>query len=386
MSLIKRGKYYHYDFLYEGERHQGSTGMQKLRDAERVENALKTDLARRRFGLPSETVRFSEACDRYSEVAKTNAKPAYVTEKYHISAHLKPHFGDIMVHAISLDTCERYKRKRLREHATRGTVNREISTLKAILKYASESGFAPEGLGKHARMFPNIQYKEKLVLQVKGFGRLVEACASLEFQVAAPYLLPLVVMGAFAGLRPSELKRLAKEDVDLETRVIWVRKSKTRSGIRYVPLKKEAWEVLRYWLPRTEGKWIFPSPRRPGAHIEDFGRAFDKAVKRAGLQGITPDCLRHTFATEANRRVRRRSDLREMMGHSKDRHTEPYLHENLEDKRAAVEALPVPTNFTTVLEKWREEARQEKRQARGSQGVEMVGPSGLEPLTSTVSR
>ena len=386
MSLTKRGNYYYYDFVFEGERHQASTRMRKLRDAQQAEIRKKDDLARRVVGLPSKSIRFNELCDRYAKVAETNAKPAYVTEKYHISRHLKPHFGDIMVHAISLDTCEKYKRKRLKEGAAKATINREISTLKAILKYAGLSGFAPDGLGKHARMFPNVKHKEKRPLKVDGLGKLVEVCASLEFQVRAPYLFPLVVVGAYTGLRPSELIGLSKDDVDLEVEIVWVGKSKTPTGVRYVPLKKEAVSVLRYWLPRTKGRWVFPSPRKPGAHIRDFGKAFDKAVKEAGLEGITPDCLRHTFATEVNRRIRRRSDLREMMGHSKDRHTEPYLHEDLEDKRAAVEALPVPANFTTVVKSWKEEPRQEERQVRGSQGVEMVGPWGLEPQTSTVSR
>ncbi|MBI4167173.1 MAG: site-specific integrase [Acidobacteria bacterium] len=327
MSLTKRGKIYHYDFFFEGERHQKSTGMQNLRDAERVESAVKADLARRKFNLPSKSVRFSEVWDRYSEVAKSNEKPSYVTEKYHIASHLKPHFGQIMVHAIGLDTCEKYKRNRLQQGAAKATIYRELAILKAILKYAGQSGFAPEGLGKYARMFPNVEYKGKRVLKLEELGRLVEVCASLEFQVTVPHLLPAVVVGAFEGLRPTELARPAKENVDLEVGIVWVGNSKTPTGIRYVPLKKEAWEVLRYWLPRTNGKWVFPSPKKPGAHIKDFGKAFEKAVNRAGLQGITPDCLRHTFATEVYRRARRRSDLREMMGHSKNRHTELYLHE-----------------------------------------------------------
>ena len=199
-------------------------------------------------------------------------------------------------------------------------------------------------------------------------------------------MFPLVVVGAYTGLRPSELIRLAKDDVDLEVRVVWVGKSKTPTGVRYVPLKTEAGSVLRYWLPRTKGKWLFPSPKTTGAHIKDFGKAFEKAAKQAGLQGITPDCFRHTFATEVNRRARRGSDLREMMGHSKDRHREPYLHQELEDKRAAVEALPVPANSTAVLEQWKEELHPEDPEVSDSEGVEMVGPWGLEPQTSTVSR
>ena len=235
-------------------------------------------------------------------------------------------------------------------------------------------------------MFSDVESKEKHTVKAEEFGRLVAVCASLEFQVMASYLLPLVVVGYYTGLRPSELKRLAKDDVDLETGVIWVPKSKTKSGLRYITLKKQAWDVLRFWLTKTKGRWVFPSPRKPGTYIQDFGRAFEKAAKKAGLTGISPDCLRHTFATRVNRKVRRQSDLREMMGHSKDRHTLPYLHEELEDKRAAVEALPVPANFTTVLETWKRGPDPDEGQVPVPEELIMVGPWGLEPQTSTVSR
>jgi len=347
---------------------------------------LRADLARRRVNLPAKSLKFCEVSDKYEELSESDGRPSYSVEKYHIREHLRPFFGQMLVHALNREVCERYKGKRLREGVCKATINRELSTLKSILKYATESQLAPEGLGRNARMFPGVENKEKLILKVEEFGRLVEVCSSLEFRVIAPYLFPLVVVGGYAGLRPSELIRLQKEDVDLEFRIIWVLKSKTRTGKRYVPIKGQALEVLRYWLRMTKGKWVFPSPKEPGAHIKDFGKAFEKAVKQAGLKGITPDCLRHTFATKTRRHVRRLSDLREMMGHSKDKHTLPYLHEELEDKRAAIEALPVPANFTTVLEQWKEEPRQEKRQARDSQGIKMVGPWGLEPQTSTVSR
>jgi len=113
MALFRRGRYWHYDFWFEGMRYQKSTKQRDKREAEKTENAVKTDLARRKFTLPSKSVRFRELCERYSEFAKTNGKRAYVTEKYHVANHLVPHFGQILVHAINLDTCERYKRLRL---------------------------------------------------------------------------------------------------------------------------------------------------------------------------------------------------------------------------------------------------------------------------------
>lgn len=104
------------------------------------------------------------------------------------------------------------------------------------------------------------------------------------------------------------------------------------------------------------------------------------------MTAITPDCLRHTFATRVKHNVRRRSDLREMMGYSKDLHTLPYLHEEPKDKRAAIEALPVPSNLTTVFRMWESGTEADEGQVQVAEELVLVGPNGLEPLTSTVSR
>jgi integrase len=385
MALYKRGRYWHYDFWFEGIRYQKSTKQGDKREAEKIENAVKTDLARRKFTLPSKSLRFRELCDRYEEVAKSNGKPAYATEKYHIASHLVPHFGEIFVHAINLETCEKYKRERLKAGAKQSTINREFSTLKSILKYASESGVAPEGLGRFAKMFINVESREGRRLQPEEAEKLFTVCASLEFSLSEPYLLPLVTVAAYTGLRPIEYKALKRADIDIEHRSIQVRKSKTKSGVRSMPMKTEVFQALLIWLPRTGSPWVFPSPRNAGAHIQDFGKAFEKAAKLAGLSGITPYSLRHTFATELDGKAPRRI-VTKLMGHAREHHTNPYLHADWKEKVAAIEALPVPANFTTLVGGWEDGLESDEGQVQVPQELVMVGPWGLEPQTSTVSR
>lgn len=88
MALYKRGKYWHYDFWFEGIRYQKSTKQRAKRGVSRIESAVKTDLGRRQFTLPSKSLQSSELFDKYAEVAKTYRKRAYVTEKYNIASHL----------------------------------------------------------------------------------------------------------------------------------------------------------------------------------------------------------------------------------------------------------------------------------------------------------
>ena len=135
----------------------------------------------------------------------------------------------------------------------------------------------------------------------------------------------------------------------------------------------------------TRRHWVFPSPRNAGAHIQDFGKAFEKAAKQAGLTGITPYRLRHTFATELDGKAKG-TIVSKLLGHSRERHSSPYLHADWNEKVAAIEALPVPANFTALVGMWEGGPEADEGQVQVPQELVMVGPWGLEPQTSTVSR
>ena len=137
MSIYKRGRFWHFDFRFDGVRYQGSTRQTSKREAEQVLSVRKADRARRRVNLPAKGVQFKDASDRYEAFCRTDSRPSYAVEKYHIRKHLRPYFGEILLHALNREVCERYKRKRLKGGVSKATVNRELSTLKSILKWAN---------------------------------------------------------------------------------------------------------------------------------------------------------------------------------------------------------------------------------------------------------
>ena len=158
----------------------------------------------------------------------------------------------------------------------------------------------------------------------------------------------LVTLLAYSGLRPSEAIRLRWEDLDFAQQAIKVQRSKTRAGMRCVPMHSSVRDALQQPLRPAGCEWVFPSPKNPGDHIRDFGKAFEKAVKLSGIPYISPYCLRHTFLTWMERSESRRSILREIGGHSRDRHTDHYLHPDWQEKLGAVERLGVPAKSTGV--------------------------------------
>ena len=78
--------------------------------------------------------------------------------------------------------------------------------------------------------------------------------------------------------------------------------------------------------------------------------------------------------------------MSKLMGHSRERHTLPYLHPDWNEEVAAIAALPVPASFTTVLGMWEGGHELDEGQLLVAQELVVVGPWGLEPQTSTVSR
>ena len=386
MPLYKRGAYWHFDFRFDGVRYQGSTRLTSKREAEQILSVKKADLARRIVGLPAKSVKFIKVSERFEEFCRSNSRPSYSVERFHIKNHLVPYFGEIAVHAITREVCEKYKRKRLKEEVSKSTINREMSTLKSILKYAAECRLAPDLLGRNAQMFPGVESKPKHALTPEELGKFLEMCDSLEFQVKSPYLVTLVTLGTYTGQRPSEIVRLRWCDVDLDHGVLMVRKSKTPKGLRELPLHPLVLESLRGWKLHAKSEWVFPSPKKQGDHIRDFGKAFEAAVRKAGLPHVTPDCLRHTFLTWLEKADYRRSVRRDLAGHTRDRHADPYLHPEWQDKVAAIGRLPLPAKFTAVPKLSVAEGEPKDGKVQVPEELVMVGPWGLEPQTSTVSR
>lgn len=120
-------------------------------------------------------------------------------------------------------------------------------------------------------------------------------------------------------------------------------------------------------------------------HIKDFGKAFEKAAKKAGLVGITPYYLRHTFVTWLDNAEWRRAVRLSLRGHTRESHGDPYLHPEWEDSAAAIGRLPLPAKSTAVPKSGGVEPEPEEGKVQVGEGDKMVGPRGLEAQTSTVS-
>ncbi len=105
--------------------------------------------------------------------------------------------------------------------------------------------------------------------------------------------LRMILLALLAGLRVHEIARVRGEDIDLGSRLLWV-KGKGRK-LRSVPLHPILVELAS---EMPERGWWFPMHGCEGEPqpSKSVSRAISEAMRRAGVRG-TAHCLRHWYAT-----------------------------------------------------------------------------------------
>lgn len=130
------------------------------------------------------------------------------------------------------------------------------------------------------------------------------------------------------GLRLGEILALKWDDVsdvikvrrsltiDLNGRNIVGENTKTRAGIRDIPVTPQIQAVLDSQKRKSQEGIIFISTRGKYANIHTAEHSFKKIVDRAGIPDATPHSLRDTFATRWIERGGSMQILKNILGHA----------------------------------------------------------------------
>jgi integrase len=169
------------------------------------------------------------------------------------------------------------------------------------------------------------------------FGHYADDEERKLIEASAPHFKPVIVVAINTGMRRGELLGLQWEQVDLQSRTITVKQSKS-GRVRHVPLNKTAQQALSE-LPGLHEGQVF---RYRGLPINDVKTAFLKAVKRAGIPCCRFHDLRHTFATRLVLAGVDLATVKELMGHASISTTMRYAHPSPPHKRDAVARLDSP--------------------------------------------
>jgi integrase len=345
MSLTKRGKIWHYDFIYHGKRFQGSTEQTNKNIAKLVEAKVRSDAALEYRGInpPKSTPFHTFMTGKFLDFVRLHAVKQrtvdFYTERTRQILKYAPwkdaKLSDIDEDALALYTADRAKA------VTVATVNRDLATISKALKRAYELKLIARM--PRIRRLPGERVREFVLT-----GEMENLYLSL-----CPYPLKhAAILMIDCGLRPIECVRLRRDDVT--SGVVTVREGKSINAARAIPLTARAQtiveELFALW---PESSWLFKGRKghyRAASldrlHVRVRNGEFStptlpvgtqpvaimlRAVMPADAERIFPiefvlySC-RHTYGTRLAESGATPFQIQKLMGHSSITISQKYIH------------------------------------------------------------
>jgi integrase len=346
MGIYQRGKSWYYDFYHHGARYTGSFGAVSR-------SVAKEELARKKAAVletrlnpakARKSPRFDVFTEEYLAWVKANCKPLTVDRVRQTLAQFTVFIGPKRLDEVTPWHLEQWKKLRKEAGKAPGSINTELSTLKAVFAKAKAWGKLHEHPGTGVKLLQNPRQTIRFLSEEEE-ARLLAVCS--------PALRRVVQIGLLTGFRRQELASLRPDDVDLDRGLVSVAACYAKNGeSRTLPVGPRLKAVLQEALAASgSAQTVLVNDFGRSWHLDTLSEKFRSACLAAGIGSLGPHVLRHTFAS---RLVMAGVDLRtvqELMGHKSIEMTLRYSHLSPHHKRTAMETLearfsaPNPAKF-----------------------------------------
>jgi integrase len=299
---------------------------------------LRTDARHGRLNLPKgrKTIfNFKEAAEKYLEKQIIEGGKDLKMKKMRIKMHLLSFFNEIPLNKISSFDIERYKKYRIEEGASKGTINRELAVLSHLFTKAIEWRWIetkPANIKRLSEDQTRITY-----LTVEQIDRLIASAKKDQH----PQIYHFILIGLETAMRKMEILSIKIEDIDLENRIIKIPKAK--AGARHQPITSHLAEILSNYLKTIQSSqiWLFPADQSSTGHTMNIEKPFRRVVRNAGLNSkqIVRHTLRHTAITHLVQAGIDLPTVKRISGHKTLQMVERYSHQNGAHIQAAMDKL-----------------------------------------------
>ncbi|MDR1244462.1 MAG: site-specific integrase [Endomicrobium sp.] len=302
---------------------------------------LAQRLNNQRLGLTIKNYSFEQFCIDYIE----NVSKAHKAEKTIIRDTLtiesfKRKFQNIKyVEQFTADVVNRYKSLRREDkiknntkNIEKATINRELSTLRSMLKYAYQKKLLDQQ--EHVNV---IKFEEDYKFEGRALTN-EEVNNYLEY-FEHPYKTALQII-AYSALRPGEAVKLCYSWIDFENDMIFPNGTKTMQSSNSIPLHQKLKEILLIAKKSAKNDIIccFDNGKRLSAEVLSSWRY--KIVKKHNLRHFRPYDLRHTAATKMIESGESLTKVSKILRHSSTAMTEQvYVHIRRQTLKDTVNAI-----------------------------------------------
>lgn len=314
---------------------------------------------------PNPTYRgFGKISREWQQSIKTLVKEStYSAYTYVLEHYVKKYFFHRDMHDITAEIVEHYVRTLLNCGGKKGqcglsvrTVNNIMSVLRSIFSYA-EKQYGVKNPTRDLRM-PQEKPAQDHVLTL---GEWEALARGMELRGNTTEIAIAIAM--YTGMRIGELCALQVGDIDLEEKIIHVRRTvqrirdaenpdgrKTRvitdvpksyNSLRNIPIPEVLYEKLeRLCRGKKEDTYLFGIDGEKALEPRTLQYRYRTFLKQRGLRYINFHALRHSFATRCVERNVDVKTLSEILGHSSVKITlDRYVHSSMEFKRHQINRL-----------------------------------------------
>lgn len=249
-----------------------------------------------------------------------------------------PHFGHLTHDQINTETCRAYVRAQRKAARKDGTIWTEMGRLRTVLEWARKGQLIPFApmIERPAKPAP----KDRWLTDGE-----IEKLLAVD---TAPHIRLAILLMLATAARVTAALELTWDRVDFDGGRIDLRVTADgpRKGRAVVPMN----EGLRAALSQAEAMKLSDNVIEwAGQPVKSIKTGFRKAVKDAGLKGVTPHVLRHTAGVHMAAAGVSMSRISQYMGHTSTTVTERvyarFAPEHLKD---AADALDFTTRLRVV--------------------------------------
>jgi len=345
MALYRRGRVWWMAYMVDGRQRCESTGVSNKKRAQQILDSRRGEIADGRFNLLKlQSPKLDGWATKYLvSVQHPNTRRRYESSK----VNLVSFFGEgAQLRHISSARIEQFKRVRRAAGVKAATLNRDLRFLAQLLKQAERERFIARSPFDLAKFFLS-EAPERRKPHILTWEEQEKLLA-----VAPPRIRTLTILGVETGLRTGEMLNLRWKDINFLDDVLHVEKSKTKSGLRVVPLSAGCKTELLRWrnlIGPDFSECVFPNLSNHRHPLQGGRKAWASTLKKAGLPFFPIYYLRHTFASRLTAAGVSPLTIAQMLGHSSTQIVPRYaqvLDQNRLDAMKKLEALRPPTDET----------------------------------------
>ena len=310
-----------------------STHTSNKRRADQLLSKWETEVFERRYYLPkSSPPLFADWSKEFlAKVGHPNTRKRYGSSV----GKLKAAFGKVRLSDISAERIEDYKETRLSQDVEPATINHDLRVLRRMMR-----------LAERQRLISRNPFLEVDFLKEKNSRSPHIVTFEEEEQilaVAPAFLRVLIVLILETGMRSHrEALALKWDAINFQGDSIRVRESKTRAGIRNIPLTARCKSELLHWretLGTNFSQFVFPNMRAPTRPRNDIRYAWAKTLESAGITYFWFYNLRHSYASRLSAAGVSDLFVAQMIGHNSPGILQRYSKAIDEYRREAVRKL-----------------------------------------------